>query len=131
NSSTYKYGRAAAPYRAPVHFFTSGARAKRGSQECRENLRTGEDVHDVAVFDDVGLAFQAIDAVRLRFLHRADALEIVVADHLGADETARQVRMDLSGADHGVGPFRHAPRPALVFADREKDDLPHRRGDRP
>src|SRR5581483_298565 len=51
----------------------------------------GEDVHDVAVLHEVGLALQPVDAVLLGLLHRAEAAEVVVADDLGADEAAGQV----------------------------------------
>jgi hypothetical protein len=90
-----------------------------------------EDVHDVAVLHDVGLAFQPVDAVVLRLLHRADAAEVGVGDHLGADEALGQVGVDLARPLDGVGPLAQAPGPALVLADGEEDDLVHGVVDRP
>src|SRR5262249_2524368 len=84
-----------------------------------------QDVHDVAVLHLVRLALQPINAVALRFLHRPDAVEVLVTDHLGAHEAARQVRVNLPRALDRVSPFRDRPGAALVLADGEEHDLVH------
>src|SRR5262245_51543657 len=50
-------------------------------------LLVRQNVHDVAILDDVDLAFQAIDALGLGLFHRADSLELFKGNDLGADET--------------------------------------------
>src|SRR3974390_1680639 len=82
-------------------------------------------MHDIPILDDIGLAFQAINAVRLRLLHRADAAEIVKANDLGPDKAARQVRMDLARTFPGGGAAVDGPGATFVFADREKHDAAH------
>ena len=55
-------------------------------------------MHDVGVLDDVGFAFGAVQALRLGFLLRVAASdEVVVADHVGADELLAQVLVDAAG----------------------------------
>jgi hypothetical protein len=46
-----------------------------------------QDVHDVAVLDHVGLAFEAVNAVGLCFLHGTHAPKIAVSDHFRAYES--------------------------------------------
>src|SRR5436309_937070 len=84
-----------------------------------------QDMEDIAVLDDVGFAFQAIDAVALGFLHGADAAEVVVADDLAADEAACQVGVDLGGAFDRRGPAAYGPGAAFILADGEEDNLAH------
>src|SRR3990170_9072408 len=79
-------------------------------------------VEDVALADDVVLALDAQLAVVLRLFHRADGDELVVADDLGPDEAALEVRVDHAG---GLGCLRAVadlPRAGLVLAGREERD---------
>jgi hypothetical protein len=86
---------------------------------------SSQNVHDVAVLHDVRLSFQPVDAVVLGLLHRADFLEVVVANHFRADEALGEIGMNLAGAFNGIRAALQAPGPALVLADREEDDLAH------
>src|SRR5262249_24793290 len=83
--------------------------------------------YDVAVLDDVRLPFQSVDAVRLRLLHGADALEVLVGDDLSTHESPGEVGVDFTRAFHGVGAAADVPGPTLVGADGEEDDPAHRR----
>ena len=61
---------------------------------CRE-----PEVDDVAVLDDVFLAFEAHFAVIAARRHRAARDQVVVADDLRADEASRDVAVDLAGGE--------------------------------
>src|SRR5689334_1969638 len=80
------------------------------------------EVDDVAVGDDVVLAFEPelprLAAARLA----AVTHELVVRDHLGADEAALDVAVDLARGFHGCRAAADRPRPALVLAGGEEAD---------
>ena len=48
-----------------------------------------QNVHDVAVLDDIGLAFKPIYAVGFSLLHGTDTLEVVIANYFGTNEAVR------------------------------------------
>src|SRR5581483_1841073 len=93
-------------------------------------LGAAQDVHDIAVLYLVRLAFQSVDAMRLGLFHAADAAEVIVAHHFGADEATGEIGMDLAGAGYGVVSAEETPGPALVFANREEDHAAHSGVDR-
>src|SRR5579864_3594034 len=74
------------------------------------------DLQHVAVLHLVVLAFNAKLARLLGRLPRAQAEELVPADHLGADEPALQVGVDHPRALGGLGAGAEGPRPALLVA---------------
>ena len=78
------------------------------------------EVDDVAVLHHVLLAFEAQLAVIAAGLHGAAGDEGVVADHLGADEPARDVAVNLAGGVERDRAAADLPGPALVFAHREE-----------
>jgi hypothetical protein len=90
------------------------------------SLRTGQNVHDVAILHDIGLPFEPVNALSLGLFHRTDAAEIVVTDNLRANEAAGDIGMDLRGPFDGVFTFLEAPGSALVFAYGKEDHQPHR-----
>src|SRR5947209_12572290 len=65
-------------------------------------LLAGQDMHDVAVVDEVGLPLQPVDAVGLRLLHGTDTSKVRVGDDLGPHETLGQVGVDLRGSLYGI-----------------------------
>ena len=80
------------------------------------------DVEDVALADDVLLALHPNEALRLRGVHRPGRDEVVVADHLGADEPAFQVRVDHAGGFGRLGAAPDLPGPRLILPRREERD---------
>ena len=82
-------------------------------------------MHNIAVVHHVGLAFEPIDAVVLRFLHRAVLLEVLVGDDFRAYEAMFEVGVDLGSTLRRGRAFGNGPGPALVLADGEEDDLVH------
>src|SRR5947199_4334507 len=68
-----------------------------------------QNVYDVAVLDDVGLALDPLQALRPRLLLGADAAEVLEGDDPGPVEAARQVGVDLRRRLDRVGPARQRP----------------------
>src|SRR2546422_4331970 len=80
------------------------------------------EVDDVAVLDDVVLALEP-QLPRLAALGLApEAHELVVGDHLGADEAALDVAVDLARRLEGRRAAADRPGPALVLAGGEEAD---------
>src|SRR5581483_562278 len=93
---------------------------------CRPRARTSRreaEVDDVAVFDDVVLAFEAHLAVIAAGGHRAARDQMVVADDFGADESPLDVAVDLAGGELRRRVTRNRPGAALVLADGEERDV--------
>src|SRR5262245_46013591 len=76
--------------------------SRRGGKSKPGGLLIRQDVHDVAVLDEVGLALEAVDALGLGLFHGAKLLELFIGDDLGADEAFGEVGVDLGGAGLGV-----------------------------
>ena len=92
--------------------------------ESRAARSGGEaEVDDVAVLDDVLLAFEPDFAVIAAGGHRAARDQRVVADDFGADEAARDVAVNLAGGELRRRAARDRPGPALVLADGEERDV--------
>src|SRR5207248_10113620 len=83
-------------------------------------LHGSADVQDVAVADDVLLAFEAHLAARARLRFRSSGHELLVMDHLGADESAFEIGMDLPGGARCAVPAMDRPGAHLVFANGEE-----------
>src|SRR5438309_6315549 len=83
-------------------------------------LDGGADVEDVAVAHDVFLPLQTHLAALARLGFRTDSHEFLVVDHLGADETALEVRVDLPGGAGSAIAAVNRPGAHLVFTDREE-----------
>src|SRR5215217_706691 len=84
------------------------------------------DVEDVAVLDDVVLRLEPLQPLPRGLGVRPGADEVVPADHLAADEAARNIRMNRARRlDRGrAAPQR--PRPRLLLAGGEELDLVER-----
>src|SRR5438552_5500368 len=83
-------------------------------------LYSKPEVDDVAVLHDVLLALEA-ELPRLPALRLASvADELVEGDHLGADEAALDVAVDLAGGFEGRGAAADRPGAALVLARGEE-----------
>ena len=76
--------------------FQAGAVLGRGGSEA------AAEVDDVAVLDDVVLAFEPLEVLGLHFLHRAGAVQVVEGGDLGADEAPGEVGVDLAGGLDGA-----------------------------
>src|SRR5262249_35903725 len=86
------------------------------------------EVADLAVADDVVLAFETELTARAKVGHRAaGGDEVVVRVHLGADEPARDVRVDGAGGVLRARAARDRPGADLVLADGEERDQPEQR----
>ena len=80
------------------------------------------EIDDVAVLDDVFLAFEPLQVLGLGLLDRAGLLEVVERGDLGADEALGQVGVDLAGGLDGGGPALEVPAADLGLAGREEGD---------
>src|SRR5581483_7898418 len=78
------------------------------------------DLEHVAVLDLVLLALDAELAELLRLRPRPDVEQVVPVDHLGADETTLQVRMDDTRALGCLGPGAERPRARLLVTRGEE-----------
>src|SRR6185503_6024167 len=78
------------------------------------------DVQDVAVLDGVGLALEALLAVAGGVGVGAGGNEVVPADHLAADEAARDVGMDRPGGVERGASSAQRPRTRLLLASGEE-----------
>src|SRR5207244_3403817 len=79
-------------------------------------------VQDVAILDDIVLALQTEEAFRARIRHGAGGHQIVVRDHLGPDEAAFQIGMNLAGRLRRLGPPTYRPGAYLIFTSRQEAD---------
>src|SRR5689334_9872374 len=105
---------------------TTTASRRSAVGECGDRPRSAlhgkPKVDDVAVAHDVVLALEA-ELPRLAALRlAAEADEVLVRDHLGADEAALDVAVDLAGGLERRGPAADGPCAALVLARGEKAD---------
>ena len=82
------------------------------------------DVQDVAVFDGVLFAFQAQLAGGFGGVPGPGRDQVVERQHFGADEAARQVRVDAARRRQGVRPGGNGPGADLVLADGEERHTP-------
>src|SRR5215470_11579848 len=80
------------------------------------------EVDDVAVLDDVLLAFEPLEVLGLGILERAGCAKVVEGGHLGADESLGQVGVDLGGGLDRAGPAFEVPAPDLGLTRREERD---------
>ena len=78
------------------------------------------DVHHVAVFHDVLLAFEAEGAAGAGFGFGAGFEQLIPMNGLGADEMMLQIGVDGAGRVDGLGAALDSPGAALVFADGEE-----------
>src|SRR3972149_5570701 len=83
-----------------------------------------EDVHHIAVLDEVLLPLAAQAAVPLRLREAARRQELIPADHLRPDKPPLDVCVDATGRLQGGGPGRQRPGTALRIADGEEGDEP-------
>src|SRR6185503_8611324 len=81
------------------------------------------EIDDIAVLDDVLLAFETDLAVFAAGLHRAARHQRVVGDHFRADETALDVAVDFARRQLRGGVAGDRPGAALVLADGEEGDV--------
>src|ERR1035437_6289958 len=87
-------------------------------------LLAEKDLDYVAVLDDVSLALGAKLAVLARLRHGLEREEILVRDHFGADEAARQVRVDRAGSFHGRRTVRNGPGSDFVRSGGQEREQP-------
>src|SRR5262245_40694405 len=96
----------------------SGPASERELPDLRSVTRGASDVEaemdDVAVLDHVLLALDPQRAGLLAFGLAAVREEVLEADHLGADEAALDVAVDLARGARRERAARHGPRPTLV-----------------
>ena len=84
------------------------------------------EVDDIAVLDDVFLAFEPLKVLGLGFLERAGLVEIVEGRDLGPDEALGDVGVDLAGRFDGVRAALEIPAADLGLSGREEGDDPNR-----
>src|SRR5690606_23530805 len=85
-----------------------------------------EEVHDVAVLHDVLLALHPQLPLGARVGDAARLHQVLVAHHLGADEAALEVGVDLAGRLRRLGAALDGPGAHLLLAGREEGDEPQR-----
>src|SRR3989304_5303902 len=83
-----------------------------------------QDVHHVAVLDEVLLPLAAQAAVPLRLREPARRQQLIPADHLRPDEPPLDVRVDATGRLQGGRPGGQRPGAALRIASGEEGDEP-------
>src|SRR6185436_7252471 len=94
---------------------------------CANRSYLKADVEDVAVLDDVLLAFETHFAARLCLVPTAARrLEILPGDNLAANEATRQVAVNLLCRPNRVRAFRDRPGAYLVLADGEETEQTER-----
>ena len=79
-------------------------------------------MHDVAVLDDVLLAFEPHLAGVLRPVLAAERHVVVIGDGLGADKSLLEIRVDDAGRRRTLGAARDRPSARLFRADGEVGD---------
>ena len=82
------------------------------------------EVDDVAVLNDVFLAFEADFAVLLAHLHRSTVDQRVVGHDLGSDESALDVAVNLARGELRRRPAMDRPGTTLVLTDGEERHVP-------
>src|SRR5205085_11421507 len=101
----------------------------RNRRKCRKNRQKEEtkvrqdglesdaetDIEDVAVPNHVVLGLLANQAMGLNFTLAAKPREVAAIHRLGADEAARQVRMNVPRGLEGGAPFAQHPGANLFF----------------
>ena len=92
-----------------------GAAAPSSSRTAR-GLHVEPEQDDIAVLDDVFLAFGTDQPLLPGGGHGAAGHEIVVSDHFRADKAALKVGVDLAGGLGCLSPLGDGPGPALVLA---------------
>ena len=103
--------------------FTARLHAGRGSWLAPvPRVRIEPEMDDVAVLDDVFLAFVASLAGLLRAVFAAIGDIVVIGDRVGADEAALEIRMDDAGGLRGLGAARDRPGAGLLRSNREIGD---------
>src|SRR5687767_14090829 len=85
-------------------------------------LRSGREpeVDDIAVLNDVLLAFEADLAVIPACRHRPTSDQRIVCDHFCPDEPSLDVRMNFAGRDLGTGAARDGPGAAFILPHCEE-----------
>src|SRR3954453_1623393 len=78
------------------------------------SLRTGKNVHDVAILDDIGFPFKPVHAPPLALLHSAGRQKAVVAHDSRPAKPVGEVGVARAGAFDRVGSPRQRPSPAFV-----------------
>src|SRR5258705_1539631 len=100
-----------------------------GTCASRIRMRSGvtsgcvAEIDDIAVLDDVLLAFEADLAVFAAGLHRAARHQRIVGHHFPADEAPLDVPVDFAGPKLAGGGAGNRPGAALVLADGEEGDV--------
>ncbi len=79
-------------------------------------------MHDVAVFDDVVLAFEAHAAGFFCGLLAAKPVEVGIGDRLGADEAFLEIRVNNAGGAGRLGAARNVPGARLLRPSRKIRD---------
>ncbi len=103
-----------------------GVVALAGRRPRRRRLDVEADVDDVAVLDDVRLALEPLQPAAGRLGVRSALEQVVPADDLGADEAARDVRVDrLRRVERGLAVLQR-PRARLGVADGVERDQAER-----
>src|SRR5262245_31863194 len=76
--------------------------------------------HDVAILDDVLLAFESKESLFLERVKTAVSREIVVTANFSANEMILQIGMNHAGRVLRVGSADDCPGTTFFFADREE-----------
>ena len=88
------------------------------------SLDGATEVDDVAVLDDVFLAFQTLQMPGLGFLDRSGLEKVVVGGNFGADEALGEIGVDLAGGGNGCGAALQVPATHFRLSGREEGDDP-------
>src|SRR2546422_8907664 len=87
------------------------------------HLGCKSEIYDIAVLDDVLLAFEAHLAMVTAGSHRTAGNQRVVGNDFGADEPPGDVAVNLAGRQLCGRLARDRPGAALVLADGEERDV--------
>src|SRR5690625_2353245 len=79
-----------------------------------QRLKRKTKVHDIAADEYGDLTLEPHGAAGLAFRQGAGIDEVVEGDHLRANDSALEVRMDLPGRFRSRGPLGNRPRPRLL-----------------
>src|SRR5438552_8429532 len=86
--------------------------------------RRKPEVDDIAVVNDIFLAFEAELAVLAARGHGSSRDQVIVADDFRADESASDVAVNLAGGELCRRSARDRPGAAFVLADRKERNIP-------